>query len=412
MNHLRTAAMDFADINGTRTAFLTSGTGSPLLLIHGAEADHSMFQMFMEALSSRYTAIAYDQRDSGLTRNPEHPCSLLDLAADAAALISHLGVGRTHVFGTSLGGNIAQVLASEYPARPVTIVLPFPAGGPSDIYARLIAQKLQLSLKQPFIVENRPGATGLIGTAAVARAAGDGYTLLITSNSSHIISPLLRAKPPYDPIRDFEPITILGHYPLCLIVNNSVQATNTKELIALAKQNPGKLFFGTIGEGSGTHLMAELFKQKAGIDIVHVPYKGGAAVNAALIAGDIQMYFDGVGSAKKFVDAGRSRAIAVTSEKRSTLLPGVPTLDEAGLGGFNQAIWLGVFAPRGTPPAVVSTLYREIKKILDTDADVRKLFADTGTEISGLAPTEVNGSIRAEQRVWKELIDRLGVRLE
>ena len=302
--------------------------------------------------------------------------------------------------------------AETYPSRPVTIVLPFPAGGPSDTYARLLAQKLQVALKQPFIVENKAGATGLIGSTAVARSKGDGYTLLLTSNSAHIISPLLRSKAPYDPSRDFEPVTILGSYPFCLIANNSVQASNTRELIAFAKQNPGRLFYGTIGEGSGTHLMAEMFKQKAGIDIVHVPYKGGAAVNTALIAGEIHLYFDGIGSAKKFVDAGRSRAIAVTGQKRSPLLPGVPTLNEAGLAGFDPTIWLGIFAPHGTPRPIVATLHKEIRKILDTDAEVRKLFADTGTEILGLSPVEVTGSIRAEQRVWKELIDRLNIRLD
>lgn len=303
-------------------------------------------------------------------------------------------------------------LAEPYPARPVTIVLPFPAGGPSDTYARALAQKLQLALKQPFIVDNKPGATGLIGSNAVARANGDGYTILLTSNSAHIIAPMLRTKASYDPSRDFEPITILGSYPFCLMAGNSVQATTTPALIALAKQSPGKLFFGSIGEGSGNHLMAEMFKQKAGIDIVHVPYKGGAAATSALIAGEIQMYFDSVGSAKKFVDAGRARAIAVTGQKRSPLLPGVPTLSEAGLAGFDATIWLGVFAPRGTPSPIIATLYTEIKNILDTDPDVRRLFADTGTEILGMRPAEVTESIRVEQRVWKELIDRLKIRVD
>lgn len=319
-------------------------------------------------------------------------------------LLTTLALAAGAAFGTTA--------AQPYPTRPVTIVLPFPAGGPSDTYARMLADKLQSTLKQPFIVDNKAGATGLIGTSLVARAKPDGYTLLLTSNSAHIISPLLRAKPPYDPSRDFEPITILGQYPFALIVNNSVQATSTKELIALTKQSPGKLFYGSIGEGSGTHLMAEMFKQKAGVDVVHVPYKGGGAVNTALITGEIQMYFDGIGSAKKFVDAGRSRAIAVTGQKRSPLLPAVPTLQEDGLNGFDQTIWLGVFAPRGTPHAITSKLYEEIRKALETDPQLRKLFADTGTEILGLSPAEVTGRIRTEQQTWKELIDRLRIRLE
>ena len=302
--------------------------------------------------------------------------------------------------------------AQGYPQRPVTIVVPFPAGGPSDGYTRLIAQRLHATLGQPFIVDNRPGATGMIGTTAVARAKPDGYTILLGSNSSHIISPLMRANPPYDPLRDFEPITILGRYPFCLLVNNDVPVTSVKEFIALAKAKPDKLFYGSIGEGSGTHLMAEMFKQKAGIELVHVPYKGGGAVNTALIAGDIQAYFDGIGSARRFVESGRLRALAVTGTSRSSLLPNVPTLAESGLQGFDPTIWLGMFAPRGTPEAVVQILYREIKKVLDTDPEVRKHFADTGTEILGLDSRQVSETLRTEQAAWKALADRLNIRLE
>lgn len=301
---------------------------------------------------------------------------------------------------------------SSYPQRPVTIIVPFPAGGPSDGYTRLIAQKLHAKLGQPFIIDNRPGATGMIGTAAVARAKPDGYTLLLASNSSQLISPLVRASAPYDPLRDFEPITILGRYPFCLIVNNAVPARTIGEFTALAKNQPGKLFYGTIGEGSGTHLMAEMFKQQAGIDLVQVPYKGGAAVNTALIAGEVQAYFDGVGSAKPLVDAGRVRALAVTGASRSALLPNVPTLGESGLRGFDPTIWLGMFAPRGTPDAVVQALYKEIKQILETDQEVRDRFADAGTEILGLDPQQASQSMRDEQVAWKALIQRLNIRIE
>lgn len=302
--------------------------------------------------------------------------------------------------------------AQSYPQRPVTIIVPFPAGGPSDGYTRLIAQKLNAKFGQPFIIDNRPGATGAIGTTAVARAKPDGYTLLLASNSSHLISPLVRANAPFDPLRDFEPITILGRYPFCLIVNNSVPANNLSEFVSLAKAKPGKLFYGSIGEGSGTHLMAEMFKQQVDVDLVHVPYKGGAAVNTALIAGEIQAYFDGVGSAKPFVDGGRVRALAVTGPRRSPLLPGVPTLSESGLHGFDPTIWLGMFAPRGTPDAIVRTLYTEVKKILESDQDVRNRFAETGTEILGLDPQQATRAMREEQVAWKALIERLNVRVE
>ena len=307
---------------------------------------------------------------------------------------------------------VSAALADAYPSQPITIVLPFPAGGPTDAYARLIATKLQASLRQPVIVENRPGATGLIGTSAVAKAKPDGYTLLLATNSTHLISPLLRDKPPYDPIRDFEPVTLLGHYPFCLIVSNGLPVATTRELAALAKSQPGKIYFGTVGEGSGTHLMAELFKQKAAIDIVHVPYKGGAAVSTALSTGEVQMYFDSVGSAKKLVDAGKSRAIAVTGKNRSPLFPNVPTLTESGITGFDPTIWLGLFAPKGTPADALGTLHKELKQLLTSDADLRRTFADNGIEILGLSPAEVTAAMKKEQKEWKELIDRLGVKMQ
>jgi len=315
---------------------------------------------------------------------------------------------------TLLVGAITSSLAAtpNYPHRPVTIVVPFPPGGPTDNYARLIAQRLSSRLGQPFIVVNRPGATGTIGTAFVAKAKPDGYTLLFSSNSSQIIAPILRIHPPYDGIKDFTPITLVGRYPFVLVVNNEVPVHTPGELIALAKSKPNGLFFGSIGEGSGTHLMAELFLHNAGIKMTRIPYKGGAAVTTALISGEIQMYFDSISSSKPFIDAGRLRAIAVTGEKRSPLLPAIPTLRESGLGGFDPTIWLGLFAPKGTSSEIVQTLYRQIHDDLRSDDAVKAHFDTDGIETLGTDPARIAPMLSKEKQNWTDLIDMLHLHKE
>lgn len=277
----------------------------------------------------------------------------------------------TFLLGAALAGmatlappHASAQAATEFPNRPVTLVVPFPPGGASDIFARILGQKLSAQLGQPFVVENRAGATGLIGTQYVARAKPDGYTVLVSSNSSHVIAPLLKTKAPFDSVNDFEPIVMLGRYPFALDVNPNVPAKNVHELIALAKKSPGKLNFGSIGEGSGTHLVAEMFKQRTGIEITHIPYKGTAALGNALVAGEIDIQFDSVGAAKPLVDSGRVRALAVTGSKRSPLLPNVPSLAEEGIDKVDATIWIGAFAPKGTPKDVVDKLGDGIRKLL------------------------------------------------
>ncbi|MDM0015084.1 tripartite tricarboxylate transporter substrate binding protein [Variovorax sp. J22P168] len=316
---------------------------------------------------------------------------------------------RAFVAATLAITGAAAAAQPAYPERAVTLVSPFPAGGATDLVARVIAQRLAVAMDQPFVVDNRAGATGLIGEAYVMRARADGYTVLIASNSSHVIAPLLQAKKPFDPVSDFEPITMLGSYPLALKVNPAVSAKDVKELVALAKKSPGKLNFGSIGTGSVTHLAGEQFKLKSGIDMTHVPYKGTAALATALIAGEIDLQFDSVGSTKPLVDAGRARALAVTGSKRSALLPQVPTLAEAGVPGVDAIVWVGAFAPKGTPPAIVARLQQEMVKALNEDAGVRRVFSDNGMDIVGNDSRAFGQSLQSEQKSWADMISAAGI---
>jgi tripartite-type tricarboxylate transporter receptor subunit TctC len=307
----------------------------------------------------------------------------------------------------SSAGPAVRAQARPYPDHAVTLVVPFPAGGASDVFARVVGRKLADRLHQPFIVDNRAGATGLIGTTFVQRAKPDGHTLLVASNSSQVIAPLLKLKPPYDGVADFDPITLMGSYPLALQVNPALAAPDARALIEMAKKQPGKLNFGSIGEGSVTHLAGEVFKQKAGIDLVHVPYKGSAALTTALIAGEIQLMFDSVGIARPFVEAGRVRALAVTGDKRSSLLPKVPSLAEAGVPGVDVKVWIGAFAPKGTPKDVLALHEREMRRLLMEDADVKQAFANNATDIVASSSLEFADLLHKEKATWQPLIGAL-----
>lgn len=295
----------------------------------------------------------------------------------------------------------------RYPARPVSLVVPFPPGGASDLFARVLSRKLSESLGQPFVVDNRAGATGIIGSTLVRHAKADGYTLLIASNSSQIITPLLKTKPPYDGLNDFDPIMMLGSYPLALQVKPSLPVRSVRELIELAKRQPGKLNFGSIGEGSVTHLAAELFKRQAGVDIVHVPYKGSSALSTALIAGEIDMIFDSAGAGKASIEAKRVVALAVTGDRRSTLLPQVPSLAEAGVPGVDAKVWIGMFGPKGLPGGVVQVYQRELGRLLRQDSEVRRVFADNGTDVVASSTTDFAEAMRRETPLWRTLIGEL-----
>lgn len=280
----------------------------------------------------------------------------------------------------ALAAPAGRTHASGWPERTVSIVIPSAQGGATDTFSRAIAQKLTTKYQKTFVVENKPGATGLIGTAAVAHAKPDGYTILVTSNSFHIIAPLMKTKPAFDPVADFDPITIIGRYPFAVDVNPGVPARNIEELIALAKRKPGDLKFGTIGPGSGTHLVAEMFMRKTGVEMRHIPYRGTVQLGSALVAGEIDVQFDSVGAARPLVDAGRVRILAVTGNERSFLFPDIPSLGELGIRDVDATIWIGCLVPKGTPVEIASQLERTIVDLLRNDEDtirtVKKLGAD------------------------------------
>ncbi len=301
--------------------------------------------------------------------------------------------------------------AADYPTRPVALVVGFPPGGASDILARIIAGKLGGVLGQPFIVDNRPGAGGNVAGEAVAHAAPDGYTLLLGNNAILATNANLYAKIGFDPQADFAPISLIGTQANVLVVNNTVPAHSLAELIALAKANPGKLNFASSGYGLAAHLAGELFKAQAHIDIVHVPYKGSAPALEDVIAGQDQMMFATTSGVMGFLSNGQVRALAVTTLKRTAILPDIPTMDESGLRGFEATTWHGLVAPAGTPAAVIDTLHRALLEALN-DPDVRAKLAALGIDIAPDSPEEFAAYIKSEIPKWAAVIKASGAKLE
>jgi tripartite-type tricarboxylate transporter receptor subunit TctC len=269
--------------------------------------------------------------------------------------------------------------ASGYPDRPIRLMVGYPPGGPNDLLARIIAPRLSETLKQPVIVENRPGSNSEIAAAMVAKATPDGYTLLFASSGAISISPGLGRQLPYDARTDFAPIAIVGSGPMLLVVKPDLPASSPAELIALAKSRPGKLNAASAGSGSSPHLALELFRAMAKIDVVHVPYRGAGPAFADLMAGQVDFYFGGLPTALPQVRAGKLRALAVTGPTRSAIAPEIPTLNEAALPGYDASIWYGVFAPRDTPAAIVAKLHDAVAGAT-RDADVRRQFAIHGAD--------------------------------
>ena len=307
--------------------------------------------------------------------------------------------------------NEAAAQITPYPARPIRFVVPFPAGGPLDLVARSIGQELSRSWGQPVIVDNRPGAGGNIGADLVAKAPPDGYTILMGAVSTHAINVTLYSKLPYDPINDFAPITLVTSVPNVLVLHPSVPAHNVTELIALAKAKPGQLNFASGSTGSAGHLAGELFKTMAGVDMVHIPYKGAAPAVVDLLAGHVSLMFDNLSSALPNIRAGRVRAIAVTTLKRSPLLPALPTISESGLSGFDVSTWFGVFAPGGTAPTIVARLNAEIVRILNT-AQMRERLGMLGAEPAPNKPGEFAAFIKAEIQKYAKVIKASGARVD
>ena len=301
--------------------------------------------------------------------------------------------------------------AQTYPARPVTLVVAFTPAGPSDVLARVLGHKLEEPLKQPIVVVNRPGAGGNIGAEAVATAAPDGYTLLMGNNSILATNASLYKKLPYDPEKDFRPISLIGSQPNILVVNPNVPAKSMAELIALAKAKPGALNYASSGIGTAAHLAGALFRAQADIDIVHVAYKGAAPALQDLIAGQMQMMFATAASVAGFVKAGTVRPLAVTSLHRSSFLPELPTVAEQGLPGFEATTWHGLVAPAGTPAAVIDALHAAAVKALQDPAVVKSL-TDLGVEIAPSTPDEFAKYITAEIPKWAAVVKASGATLD
>jgi|SRR5882672_4244696 len=298
-------------------------------------------------------------------------------------------------------------LAQDYPSRPVRIVVPSPPGGGTDIVARVLAQHFAKSLGQQFFVENKPGAGNMIGIEAVARAAPDGYTLLMTASTLALNSVLFK-KVPYDPVRDFAPITLTATAPNVLLVHPSVPAQSLAEFIALAKAKPGTLSYGTPGIGTSPHLSMELLKSMAGIDLQHVPYKGTAAAVTDVISGQIAATFANALTAKPQVDAGRVRALAITGPRRIEALPSVPPVAEAGLPGYEAMQWYGLLAPAGTSAAIIERLNAEALKALRS-AEMKERLAADGAEPLGGSPAEFAALIRRELDKWTRVARAAGI---
>ncbi len=299
---------------------------------------------------------------------------------------------------------------NAYPAKAITMVVPFPPGGPTDLIARVLAQKLSEQMGQPVMVDNKPGANGNIGSAYVAKAAPDGYTVLYNT-SSVALSPALYKSMPYDVQRDLAPVALTAVVPLALVVNPAVPASNMREFVAYAKANPGKLSYGSAGNGNVTHLAAYQFVRAQGIEATHVPYKGSAPADVDLAGGQIQFMTDTVNSVMAFVRDKRMKLLAVTTAKRMSLFPDVPTLDETVMPGFEAGAWQGLMVPAATPPAVVQRLNAEVMKALRS-ADVRERLAQQGTEPLGSTPEEYGAYIRKELARWAGVVKATGVTLE
>jgi len=305
-----------------------------------------------------------------------------------------------------------QAIAQSYPSRAVRVMVGFAPGGPNDLSARAYAARLAESLGQPFVVENRTGAAGNLAAEAVARAAPDGHTLMLGSTGTNAVNPTLYGKLAFDLVRDLAPVSIVATSPSALAVHPKVPAQNVRELIALAKSQPGKLTYASAGSGSSQHLSAELFKQAAGVDIVHVPYKGAAPGIADLLAGQVDMSFAPVANVVPHARAGKLRLLAVTGASRSGFAPGVPTVAESGVPGFDVTTWYALFATSGTPAAVVERLCAELRRSAD-NAQLKEQLANLGIEAQASASPEQARAYRdAEVERWGKLVRSLGVKAE
>jgi tripartite-type tricarboxylate transporter receptor subunit TctC len=313
----------------------------------------------------------------------------------------------TGAAGLAAAASLKRANAAPYPERTITLIVPFAPGGSTDILARIVSDHLQRSLRQPVVVENRTGASGNIGTAAVARAAPDGYTLLFNTMSVHTMNHALFATMPFDGVGDFSPITLLAYVTNTLVVHPSVPAASVRDLIDYAKANPGKLAYASAGAGSTNHLCGALFEKMAQVSMVHVPYRGGAPAVADTVAGQTQVFFTAGTQSLEHVKAGKLRLLAVTEGKRSALLADVPTVAET-LPGFEMAVWYAAYGPAGMPKEIVARLNAEIGRILALP-EVKKRMADIAVETTQSSPEELAALTRADADKWGRIIKQLGI---
>ena len=298
--------------------------------------------------------------------------------------------------------------AQDYPSRAVKIIVPFAAGGPADNYARFMGQQLQAGLGQNFIIENKPGAGSIIGTDFVAKAAADGYTLLMMSNAQTVNESLVTKKP-YSLLKDFVGIAPINYSDLLLVVHPRVAAKNLSELIALAKAQPGKLNYASSGTGTPYHMAGELFKAMAGIDITHVPYKGSSGARTDLLGGQVDFMFDAVTTMTDYARAGTVRGLATTGTLRSDILPNVPTMSEAGVAGYETTIWLGLMAPKGTPVAIINQLNSAVTAIV-TRPEIKKQWAEKGAMPLNMSPLEFQMYVERDIIKWAKIVKLSGAK--
>ncbi len=314
------------------------------------------------------------------------------------------------VFALALLSFSAWSWSQSYPTRPVKIVVPYGVGGSADVYARYLGAKLQDSMGQTFVIENRPGGGSIVGTDVVAKSEADGYTLLMMSNT-HTVNETLIPKKPFDLMRDFAPISGVSYSDLLMVVPPAVPAANLKEFIALAKSKPGALNYASSGNGTPYHMAGELFKSMAGVDIVHVPHKGSDQARAAVLGGQVQMMFDAVPTMAAQARGGKVKALATSGTKRSPVTPDVPTLSEAGLPGYESGIWLGLMAPAKTPRPVLEKLNTEVNKLLNS-AEVKDNWGKQGTTTMGMSIEQFDKFLREEIVKWAKVVKISGAKAD
>jgi tripartite-type tricarboxylate transporter receptor subunit TctC len=311
----------------------------------------------------------------------------------------------------ALGASSSPASAQDYPNKPIKFVVPFSPGGSTDILARLIGEKLSQRVGQPVVIDNRSGSGGNIGADAVAKAPADGYTMLMGTTGIMAINDSLYAKLPYDAAKDLAPVVHVASLTNVLAVNPELPAKNVQELIDYAKKNPGKLNFASSGPGSATHLVGELFKSNTGVDIVHIPYRGSGQAMTDLLGGKVSMMFDQIASSVSNIQAGKLKALGVTSKDRSSALPNTPTIAESGVPGFEALSWSGIVVPAGTPQPVIDKLNREVNAILQ-DPAIRKRFAELGADPIGGSPADFANHLDKERAKWSKVVKDASIRIE